>query len=614
MFQRLLVAIDGSKSSLQAAEVAISLASLLQARLDLLSVEETLPRYVATHEESSREHLAALEYFEGLQAPLRRQAQQRGVQTHCAILGGHEGQVILEYIKEQQCDLLVLGHQGHSAVWGAFLGSTADKLVNHAPCSVLVIRSKGGKSLFRRLLVGLDGSPLSWQAFQVGLQLAKLAGATLTTLSVIEGPKTPPKQQAAPRTPSGKLDWDWAIYFQQMQARASAEAHLADLPLETFTREGSASTLLTSLAQERNTDLLILGATGHEHPLSSTTGGTARKVANAAPCAVLLVRPLAFQSRVRDLMTTDVIGIPPQTQLTEIIGQLIEQGNKILVVVNDEKHVVGVITLGRLLTQGELFLQLDMQQVADVHQLSEQLRQLLSLEKRAEEVMIQHPLVCKDEDTVAEAAHLMAARSVTRLPVINREGKLVGLLDQAAILHYYANLPETTTPLPIGQVVQPARSPRLVGDTVITPVPVVVQATPFIEVLHQVQSTPLRRVIVVNPDGKAIGVIGDRDLLVSGDLGATRNPIFAFAGRLFLHLPEELFKRRLAQGSPTAQQLMRPHLFAVTPATSIPEALRMMLAHQIKRLVVVDEAGKPLGLVDRQQLLRSLVEGSTRQT
>jgi len=31
-------------------------------------------------------------------------------------------------------------------------------------------------------------------------------------------------------------------------------------------------------------------------------------------------------------------------------------------------------------------------------------------------------------------------------------------------------------------------------------------------------------------------------------------------------------------------------------------------------LVVVDEAGMPLGLVDRQQLLRSLVEGSASST
>ncbi len=613
MFQRLLVAIDGSESSLQAAEVAIALASLLRARLDILSVEETLPRYVATHEESSREHLAALEYFNGLQAPLRKRAEQRGVQTHCAVLSGHEGQVILEYIKEQHCDLLVLGHQGHSAVWGAFLGSTADKLVNHAPCSVLVSRAKGGKSLFRRPLVGLDGSLLSWQAFRVGLHLAKLAGATLATLSVIEGPKAPPKQQPIARTPSGKLDWDWAIYFQQMQALAAAETHLADLPLEPFTREGSASTLLTSLAQERNSDLLILGATGHEHPLSSTTGGTARKVANAAPCAVLLVRPLAFQSRVRDVMADTVAAIHPQTPLSEIIGQLIEQGNKLLVVVNEEKQVTGVITLGHLLMQGELFRRLDVQRATDAHQLSEQLSQLLSVEKTVEEVMIRHPLVCKDENTIGEAAQLMAVRGVTRLPVIDAKGKLVGLLDQAAVLRYYANLPETPRTFAADQTVQATDSARQVGDTVISQVPVIAQGTPFIEVLRQVQSTPLHRVIVVNADEKAIGVIGDRDLLISQGLAAPRNPLFALAGRLFLHVPEELFRRRFTQGPPGAQQIMRPRLFSVTPATPIAEALRLMLAHQIKRLVVVDKTGKPLGLVDRQQLLHSLVEGSIQQ-
>jgi nucleotide-binding universal stress UspA family protein len=153
MFQQLLVAIDGSESSVMAADAAIELATLLQARLDILSVEETPPRYVATHEESRREHSASVAYFNKLQTSIRQHAEQRGVQTRCTILDGHEGQVILEYIKEQRCDLLVLGHQGHSGVWGAFLGSTADKLVSHTPCSVLVIRPTTSRLLFKRLLV-----------------------------------------------------------------------------------------------------------------------------------------------------------------------------------------------------------------------------------------------------------------------------------------------------------------------------------------------------------------------------------------------------------------------------------------------------------------------------
>jgi nucleotide-binding universal stress UspA family protein len=139
MFQKILLAVDGSESSLHAADVAIELAALMQAELHLLSVEETLPRYVATHEESSTEHAAALSYYGNIQAPLRKLAEQRGVRVITAITSGHEGQMIVGYIQEQHCDLLVLGYQGYSSVWGAFLGGTADKVVSQAPCSVLVV-------------------------------------------------------------------------------------------------------------------------------------------------------------------------------------------------------------------------------------------------------------------------------------------------------------------------------------------------------------------------------------------------------------------------------------------------------------------------------------------
>jgi CBS domain-containing protein len=104
-------------------------------------------------------------------------------------------------------------------------------------------------------------------------------------------------------------------------------------------------------------------------------------------------------------------------------------------------------------------------------------------------------------------------------------------------------------------------------------------------------------------------VIADSDILASRGLAVRRNPIVALAGRFSLNIPEDLFRRRSSSGPLTAQQVMRPHLFAVTPTTSVAEAIRLMLMHQIKRLVVVDEAGKPLGLVDRQQLLRSLLKG-----
>jgi nucleotide-binding universal stress UspA family protein len=42
--------------------------------------------------------------------------------------------------------------------------------------------------MFQRILVGLDGSPLGRQVFQVALEVARLYKADLIALSVLEGP------------------------------------------------------------------------------------------------------------------------------------------------------------------------------------------------------------------------------------------------------------------------------------------------------------------------------------------------------------------------------------------------------------------------------------------
>jgi len=612
MFQQLLVALDGSESSLKAASIAIELATFLHARLDLLSVEETTPRYVATQEESNREHLAAIEHFEKLQAPIRQRAELRGVQVRCAVLSGHEGQAVLDYIVEHGCDLLVLGHQGHSGVWGTFLGSTADKLVNHAPCSVLVVRPKTGRSLFKHILVALDGSPLSWQAFRVSLQLAKAPGATLATVSIIEGPVTPPVENASiSQSASPAMRWDWTTYFQQAQAFAVAQAQLAGLTLEAITREGHASSVLTARALEGNYDLLILGATGQEHPWSSTTGGTARKVANETRCAVMLVRPSISQQRVRDVMATEVASVRAHTPLPEVITWLIERGVKLLTVVNEERHVLGVITLGNLLTRHDAYRHLDLLQVTDTtEKLAQYLRQFLAMETTAADVMVAHPFVLTENTSIEDASRWMISQRITRMPVVNTNQNLVGMLDQANLLRYYSDTSAASESRTSTEDAKQAVQARTVGEVAISKAPVVSLGTPLFEVLRQVQETSFRRVIVVDDQDKAVGVIADRDILAARGLETRRNPIMALAGRFSLRIPDEVFRRRLTSGLQVAQQIMRPRLYAVTPATSVSEAVHLMLTHQIKRLVVVDEAGKPLGLVDRQQLLRSLVEGS----
>ncbi|WP_069806002.1 universal stress protein [Thermogemmatispora onikobensis] len=603
MFQRILAAVDGSETSLWAAEAAIELGRLSQAELHILSVEETPPHYVSTQEERTQEHLAAQAYYQQIHATLRRQATRRGLAVRTVITSGHEGQAILAYLEAERCDLLVLGAQGHSSVWGEALGSTADKIVSQTPCSVLIIRAKPQPPLFHQILIGLDGSALSWQAFRIGLQLAKGLAASLHIASVIEGPMRPPTK-ALGEAPAERLHWDWEAYITSLQALAEAEAHLAGVAIDSLARRGHASSVLVDLARALRIDLLIVGATGQEHPWSTTSGGTARRVANEASCAAMLVRPLILQRQVQHIMT-QATTVTEETSLREIAHHLLEQQSKLLVVVDPTQRVRGVITLGSLLDQTGLLQQLDWRQISDGPQLAAALQQLLTANRVAREVM-REPLVLREDTPIEIAARWLTAHQITRAPIVDAQGRLVGMLDQETILRYYADH-LTDEAAVSARPERPLQKKRLqtVGEAPVTPVPAVTADTPFFELLRRIQETPLRRIIVVDEAGRAIGVIGDSDVLAAQRLPARRNPLLALAQRFGLAFPEEALQGR--SKSLLARQVMRPRLFSVTPATRVTEAVRLLVAHRIKRLVVVDEQGAPLGLVDRQQLLQTLI-------
>jgi CBS domain-containing protein len=53
---------------------------------------------------------------------------------------------------------------------------------------------------------------------------------------------------------------------------------------------------------------------------------------------------------------------------------------------------------------------------------------------------------------------------------------------------------------------------------------------------------------------------------------------------------------------------MAPSLVTVRSDEPLRRAIQLMMQHRVKRLVVIDQAGRLVGLVDRRDLLRSLAE------
>jgi nucleotide-binding universal stress UspA family protein/CBS-domain-containing membrane protein len=599
MFKRILVAHDGSEGARAALGMGIALAKSLGVDLSTVSVEEHLPRYAATVSEVQAAKEEIDEYFHKLTKEARDAALLQGVELETIVRQGHEVKTILSVTREGRFDLLVIGYYGHSRVFEQIVGSTALSVARVAPCSVMFVRpqrpSREGIESIKRILVGADGSPLGRLALRTAVDLAILCGAAVIGVTVQEAPSA---------TRPEELDWG---FIQQLRTAAEEHTRAAGVPFELVTRTGHAAQILREQALESRADLIVLGATGVEHPWSVTIGGTATRVASEAPCAVLLVRLPQTVLHVRDVMVRAVSSITIDASLSDVVELLLRRDVKAVPVVDARRHVVGLITGGDLLRRGELGLRLSLKRELDEAALREDLRAIARSRKSARDVMTRHVYTIDADADLATAIRVMARREVKRLPVVDRDGELVGVVSRADVFRAIAALPATAER---AERELPTVA-RTIGDAVITEVPVVPPSAPAEEVLQIVLESPLRRVVVVGPDNRVLGLISDRDLLVRSSPDAR-----PWLLRLLRGPRSGLTVKHLTGTGPslTAADVMAPLLITVRPADSLARAIQLMMQHKVKRLIVVDDDGHFRGLVDRREILRLLASEPRPET
>jgi nucleotide-binding universal stress UspA family protein/CBS domain containing-hemolysin-like protein len=595
MFKRILVAFDGSEGAQAALRMGIGLAKSPGTELYSISVEEHLPRYAATigEVEDAREQID--EHFRALTKQAQDSAALQGVDLETVVRRGHELQAILDFARQRRCDLLLLGSQGHSRVFERVIGSTSLSLVRLASCSVLITRSQGGAdglAGIKRILVGLDGSPLGRLAFRTAVDFAILCGASVIGVTIREV------------SPLARADDAEGTYITQIKAAAEEHARAAGVTFEHVARTGHAAHAIREQARDAGVDLIVLGATGLEHPWSGTIGGTASHVASEAPCSVLLVRSPQALLHVDDIMVRAVSSVTIDAPLAEVVELLLRRNVKALPVLDARRHVVGIITGGDLLERGDMDLRLSIKQELDAEALRQRLRALARSPKSARDVMTRHVHTAEASADLATVIRLMAARRVKRLPVVDQHKELVGIVSRADVLRAIAALPE---PSEAAEHELPAAG-RTVADAATTEVPVLPAEAPAEEVLERVMESPLRRVVVTTSSGTVLGLISDRDLLARSSPETRPWILRMLMGkgprRGGKHAPHHA-------GALRAADLMAPSLITVRPEDSLAHAIRLMMQHRVKRVVVVDDDGRFRGLVDRREMLR-LLAGESR--
>jgi nucleotide-binding universal stress UspA family protein len=139
MHKKILHGLDGSPGSFKALEEAVTLAKEFGAELHTISVEE-VPHYAGTVGEVVETKDLEDHKFHDAIVQARAMAHREDIEIQAHVIVGHEVKTILEFIKAQGFDLLVIGFMGHSALYDRVMGSTCHSLVRLAPCSVLVVK------------------------------------------------------------------------------------------------------------------------------------------------------------------------------------------------------------------------------------------------------------------------------------------------------------------------------------------------------------------------------------------------------------------------------------------------------------------------------------------
>lgn len=150
-------------------------------------------------------------------------------------------------------------------------------------------------------------------------------------------------------------------------------------------------------------------------------------------------------TKVKGLMTKEVITAYPDDTLKEVVKKLVENEISGMPVVNTDKNILGMISekdiLRALKTESRTLsmvfpsshaLGMTFEESVSYRKLKEAMEELQN--SKIEKIMNKDVISIDENITIAEAASIMMKNNVNRIPVI-KKGKLEGIITRGDIIH-----------------------------------------------------------------------------------------------------------------------------------------------------------------------------------
>jgi CBS domain-containing protein len=137
----------------------------------------------------------------------------------------------------------------------------------------------------------------------------------------------------------------------------------------------------------------------------------------------------------KDVMTSDVIVVTKETTVTEVARLLVEHKVSGLPVVDEERRVLGMVSEGDLIYQDKkLHTPAFLEILGGVIYLENPQRVASDLQKmtaaKVAEIMTSKVYSVKEDSPIEDIATIMVERQVNRVPVVDADGKLAGIVSR----------------------------------------------------------------------------------------------------------------------------------------------------------------------------------------
>lgn len=140
MFDRILLAVDGSDHALHAARMAADMARGMKPKeLRIVVAYDTIPMYLGEPNMQFAIDRRKTEAEEILNAAIKEIGQVPS-EIHTEIIEGSPAEAIITVAETRKSEIIVMGSRGLGRLAELVLGSTSQKVVAHAHCPVLIVR------------------------------------------------------------------------------------------------------------------------------------------------------------------------------------------------------------------------------------------------------------------------------------------------------------------------------------------------------------------------------------------------------------------------------------------------------------------------------------------